>query len=105
MKPAQVLRFLETLSLFSTKQRNAVLRKLSREQLKTLEEACYNLLKNPQGLNGVHLAWARSKKRTLRKLADKQITKKSKQKILTQKGGFLSALLPVLVSLVSSFVQ
>ena len=104
MNPSDVYALLYVISSLNPRQQRAFFQYASREQISAFEEACLNLLKNPVGIKGSNLAWARSKKQTIKKLADRQVTKTAKRKILQQKGGFLAALIPVLASLVSSFI-
>jgi hypothetical protein len=104
MKPADVRAALAFYTFLRPTQRQHFFATASRTQLGALEEACLNLLKNPSGLKKADLARIRKYREKIRVLSAKYETLKSKRKVLTQRGGFLSALLPLLLTLVTSFI-
>jgi hypothetical protein len=104
MKPANVRSDLHAFVLMRPKQRRAFFATATREQLKSLQDACLNLLKNPVGLNQIDLAKVRKYKEQIRTISNRYEGVKRKRKILSQRGGFLQTLLPLLVTLVSSFI-
>jgi hypothetical protein len=104
MKPADVRSALTVYMFLKPKQRQQFFATATKQQLKALEEACLNLLKNPAGLRKVDLARVRNYREKIRILSGKYETVRKKRKILTQRGGFLSTLLPILLTLVTSFI-
>ena len=103
LKEAKHLLF--ALNFMNAVQRRDFFRRVTKAQLRPLEEACLNLLKNPSTLSDEHLATARKYKRVIKILSDRSESFKTKKLKLVQKGGFITALLPVLASLIGSFLS
>ena len=93
------------LNFMNPAQRRNFFRHVTKAQLKPLEEACLNLLKNPTALSDEHLAVARKYKRIIKLLSDRSEKFSYKKAKILQKGGFITALLPILASLLGSFIS
>jgi hypothetical protein len=104
MTAEDILDLINALRLMNPGQRRAFFRLATRKQIRSIEEACLNLIKNPVGVPDGDLARARAHVITIKKLANRDLSYITKRNILQQKGGFLGALLPVLGSLVASFI-
>lgn len=104
MKLEKISDVLTALSVMTQRQRRAFFELATAEQLKIMEELFLNLLKNPVGISKRDLATARKYKNHIQKLASTEIPRNKKKRILNQKGGFLTALLPVLGSLLGAFL-
>ena len=105
MRPTDVQESLAFYRFLMPQQRRKFFRTATKLQLKPIEEACLNLLKNPVGLKNADLAKVKKYKSAIKTLSNKHDPLKRKRQGLSQRGGFLAALLPVLISLVSSFMQ
>ncbi|GIY47581.1 hypothetical protein CDAR_92741 [Caerostris darwini] len=94
---------LHVLSAASPQQRNAILKSTSNEQIKTLCEICQNVLAgNVPKANVKRLC---RYKRTIRQLANRNISIARKRKLLTNlTGGFLPLVLPAVLSFVGGLV-
>jgi len=95
---------LETLQFLSPRQRRLVLNSLTIKQMKIFEQAFYNLVKNPKGLTPNQLKRLTPHISSIKTLARAGYKLRRKKKVLAQKGGFLNILLPILGTLVSSFI-
>ena len=85
----------------SPRQRRAFFQLATVSQMRAMEEACYNLVKNKKYKDKkVPKKYAA----TIKVLSRKNYSIKSKRQLLIQKGGFLGALLPVLASIVTSLI-
>jgi hypothetical protein len=94
---------LKALELMSPRQRRSFFQLASVKQMRAFEEACYNLLKNKKiskikNLSKKHIT-------TIKVLGRKNYSIKTKKALLVQKGGFLGAILPILASIVTSFIS
>lgn len=96
---------LRALNLMSPRQRRAFFELASIKQMRIFEEACYNLVKNKNITQKDIKLLAKKYGPIIKVLAQKKFSVKAKKSILTQKGGFLSALLPVLASIVTSLIS
>jgi hypothetical protein len=105
MKPSEVHNALGFNKFLKPQQRRKFFKSATKSQLKPLEEACLNLLKNPSGIKKADLAKVKKYKSAIKTLSNKHDPTKRKRQVLSQRGGFFAALLPILVSLVSSFMQ
>ena len=105
MEPSEVHNSLGFYKFLKPQQRRKFFKSATKSQLKPIEEACLNLLKNPSGLKKADLAKIKKYKSSIKTLSNKNDSLKRKRQVLSQRGGFLTALLPVLASLVSSFIQ
>lgn len=104
MKLEKISELLTALTIMTPRQRRAFFELATAEQLRMMEELFLNLLKNPVGISKRDLATARKYKSHIQKLANTEISKKRKKRILNQKGGFLTALIPILGSLLGAFL-
>ncbi len=95
---------LRVLQFLTKKQRSHFLQTINKEQMRILEVAFYNLATNPTGLSKAQLRALSQHKRKIETIASKGFKHADKKKILKQKGGFLGAVLPILGTLVSSFL-
>lgn len=87
------LPYLVNLRKHRGKEQNHIINSSTNPQLKSIQTICKNL----KG-GGIFLSQARKKrlhkyKGLIRSLANSQLSQKKKKKLLTQKGGFLGALL------------
>jgi hypothetical protein len=104
MKPADVRDHLYFYMAMRPKQRQQYFAIASKSQLKALEDACLNLLKNPKGIKQRDLNKIRRYREKIRVVSSKYELLRNKRKVLSQRGGFLTALLPLLMNLVTSFI-
>jgi hypothetical protein len=96
---------LRALQLMSPRQRRGFFKLATPQQMRVFEEACYNLVKNKK-LSKKNLGLlAKKYGSTIKVLALRGNSIKKKRVILSQKGGFLGALLPILASIVTSFIK
>ncbi len=105
MSPEEFLSLLEALQLMSPRQRRAFFTLATAKQMRTLEEACYNLVKNSKFKSKELNALAKTHGNSIKVLADRSKPKALKRKLLIQKGGFLGAVLPVIASIVMSLIS
>jgi hypothetical protein len=95
---------LRALLLMSPRQRRAFFKLASAKQMRAFEEACFNLVKNSK-LNNKDLKKLGSVYGpTIKVLARRDYSIRAKKAILTQKGGFLATLLPVIASIITSLI-
>lgn len=96
--------FLHLLSRSSAKRRKALIKQATKDELTSLFEICFNILRGNIPLNSYMKRKLKRERHTLRKLADKKVTIQKKKQVVNQKGGFLgtvaSLALPVLASLI-----
>lgn len=104
MKLEKINHLLTALSIMTPRQRRAFFELATAEQLRIMEELFLNLLKNPVGISKRDLATAKKYKNYIQKLASAEIPRTKKRLILNQKGGFLTALIPILGSLLGAFL-
>lgn len=97
----------EHLKLLSKcKKKGALLRKCPNSLIKSVCECALNVLKGNVPLTKRQKNKLSPYKRTLRKLGDKKVPLFKKRRLLVQKGeGFLSLLIPVAVSVLSSLIH
>ncbi|GIX81570.1 uncharacterized protein CEXT_562521 [Caerostris extrusa] len=94
---------LHVLSAASPQQRNAILKSATNEQIKTLCEICQNVLAGNVRKRMSNDCVA--VKRTIRQLANRNISIARKRKLLTnQTGGVLPLVLPAVLSFVGGLV-
>ena len=86
------------------RRRKMLLEAASTDEIKAIAECALNLLTNRIKLNGNQKRKLKRHKETLRYVAHKGTNIKRKRRVLQQKGGFLTALLPLAISAVSSLV-
>jgi hypothetical protein len=95
---------LRALQLMSPRQRRSFFQLATLKQLRVFEEACFNLVKNSKINKKEMDALVKKYGSTIKVLARKKYSLKTKKILLIQKGGFIAALLPVLASIVTSFL-
>ena len=105
MNPQDVYHFVQMLALMHPRQRRAFFNLATHGQIPVLEEACLNLIKNPIGLSKADLAKARKYKSSDKKLANQNLSAEKKRPKLTQKGGFLNILLPLLGTVITAVLS
>ena len=93
---------LRSLELMTPRQRRSFFDLATIRQLRIMEQACFNLLKNPRGLTKTQLLVAQNYANYIKFLARQHNTLNSKKRLLIQKGGFLNILLPLLSTVVSA---
>ena len=92
----QVQDFVTTLNCLTRNQRLFVLRTLTKEQMNILVMACFNLAKKADILQPETLKEVKKHRNKVHMLADKGYTLQEKRDTLTQRGGFVTTLLPIL---------
>jgi len=100
----EVHEFLHLLNLMSARQRNHFLHTLNKKQMRIMEVAFFNLATNHIGLSKADEKLLSKYKRPIEAIASRNFSHTEKRKILNQKGGLLPALLPILGTLVTSFL-
>lgn len=96
---------LEGLLVMNPGQRWAFFEQATKSQIVILKKASLNQLKNPSGLTKADLAGIQKYKSTIYRLASHTITGHRKEKVLQQRGGFVTALLPLLATVVTSILN
>ncbi len=100
------LRFLHDANL---KQRKQILKNASKEQIQTLCECAFNILRRNVPLKPQHLYQLKKPKtrKLVYQLADRRIPVARKKKLLVQTGGLpiLPILAPIISSIVSSLIS
>ena len=99
----EVQQLCTVLQFLTPKQRNQLIKTMTKEQMHMLEVACFNLTTNHEGLNKKQLAELRKYKKTVEIVASKSYSLVDKRHT-AQKGGFIPALLPIIGALVTSFL-
>ena len=82
----------------SPKQRREVLRTASNEQVKSLCECAYNILKRNVPVTPAQLQDLRRHKKLMYMLADRSVPVDAKRRRIQQRGGFIVALLRPIAS-------
>jgi len=91
------LDFLNVLAKAKPKQRQAIISTASKDLLLCICEVVDNILRGAVKLTVKQKQQLKRYKKVLRTVADRKIPLKQKQKLISQKGGFLSAaIIPVL---------
>jgi hypothetical protein len=99
--------FLRYLHSANLRQRKQLLKSASKEEIKTLCECAFNIIKKNVPLSEQHLSELRKPKnrKLVHQLADKSIPLERKHNLVVQSGGFPFALIaPVLASLIGGFL-
>lgn len=86
------------------KRRKMLLEAATSDEIRAVAECALNLLKNHIRLNGNQKRKLKRHKETLRYIAHRGTNIKKKRRAMQQKGGFLTSLLPLAISAVSSLV-
>ena len=100
----EVHEFLHLLNLMSARQRNHFLHTLNKKQMRIIAVALFNLATKHIVLSKDDEKLLSKYKRSIEAVASKNLSHTEKRKILNQKGGLLPALLPILGTLVTSFL-
>ena len=100
----EVQQLLTALSLLTPKQTNYFLQTMNARQMRILEVAFYNLAINPKGLSTADKKVLSKYKNRIEAIASKDYSHTEKRDILNKRGGFIGALLPILGTLVTSFL-
>ena len=95
---------LRVLHKASPKLRKAILQNSQTELILALCEIIANVLSGTVKLSPRQKKRLHAHKSSLRHLADKRVPIKAKRQILTQKGGFLAALLPPALTLLATII-
>ena len=88
----------------SKKKRNVLLDLADKEQIGSICEIILNLLTGNLPVGEKEKRKLNKHKSTLRELSKKKLSLKKRKQILKQKGGFLSVLLPLAVSALTSVI-
>ena len=102
--PEEVKQLCQLLEIMTPKQRTFFLKSMNKKQMAVLQVGFFNLATNPNGLSNRDLAVLRKYKRQIESLACKNFSLTEKRKVATQKGGFLPAVLPILGTLLTSYL-
>jgi len=102
--PREVVILLELIAFLTPRQQNFFLKTLNKKQMRVMEVAFFNLATNHTGLSKKEEKTLSKYKRPVEILASKQYKLGEKRKVITQKGGFWGAILPILGTVVSSFL-
>ena len=100
----EVHEFLHLLNIMSPRQRKHLLRTSNKKQLRIIEVAFFNLATNHIGLSKDDERLLSKFKTPTEAIASRNFSHTEKRKMLNQKGGLLPALLPILGTLVTSFL-
>lgn len=92
------------LSRSSAKRRKALIKQATREELATLFEICFNILRGNLPLNSYMKKKLKRERHTLRTLADKKVSLQRKKKVANQKGGFLGTVASIALPLIASLL-
>jgi hypothetical protein len=98
------LRFIKQLRKTSPKQRQRILDLSPRELLDSLGEGSYNVLKGRVKLTANKFKALRRHKQKLQTLANKRTSRRLKQHLVVQRGGFIPLLASILVPTILSLV-
>jgi hypothetical protein len=96
---------LRHLEMMSPRQRRSFFALATLKQIRVMEEACYNLVKNKKLSSKQLTALAKKHGSSIKVIARRKYPTKVKRALLSQKGGFLGALLPILATIVTSFIK
>ncbi len=92
----QVRNLVTTLSSLTRSQRLYVLRTMNKEQMNIMMMACYNLATKADRVSPEDMEVLGKYKRKIETIAHKGFTLQEKRYILTQRGNFVTAILPIL---------
>lgn len=101
----QQRRHLKLIERCPLKLRSNLLKKLPKSAIQAICECCLNVLKGNIALSAKQKSSLKKHKSTIRNLVHKKSSLFTKRKLLIQKGGFLSVLLPAAISAISGLVQ
>jgi len=100
----EVQELLTALNVLTPKQTNYFLQTMNARQMRILEVLFFNLATNPQGLSTADRKVLSKYKNKIEAIASKDYSHTEKRDILNKRGGFVGALLPILGTLVTSFL-
>ena len=100
----EVHEFLRLLNIMSPRQRKHFLRTLNKKQMRIIEVGFFNLATYHIGLSKDDERLLSKYKRPIEAIASRNFNHTEKRTILNHKGGPLPALLPILGTLVTSFL-
>lgn len=92
------------LSRSSAKRRKALIKQATRDELASLFEICFNILRGNLPLNSYMKKKLKRERHTLRTLADKKVPLHRKKKVANQKGGFLGTVASIALPLLASLI-
>jgi len=95
---------MQLMDFLTPRQRNMFLKSMNKKQMRVLEVACFNLATNHRGLTKRQEEILSKFKRQIETIASKEYKLGDKRKIVTQKGGFIGALLPLIGTVIGSFL-
>ena len=98
------LRVLKRISKAPKHVRCAILDHASRDLIKAIDEAIHNVMLGKVELNPPDFKKLKQQKNTLFQVWDEDAPLKRKKKLLIQKGGFLTTLLPPVLALLSTLL-
>ena len=98
-----VQRLIHVLGFLTPRQRKHFLNTMNKEQMRVLEVACFNLANNHRGMGKKEECILRKHKNKIETLASKNFKHSEKRKVV-QSGGFLPAVLPIIGTLLTSFL-
>ena len=98
-----VQRFVHVLAFLTPRQRKHFLSTMNKDQMRVLEVACFNLATNHGGIGKKGESILRKHKNKIETLASTNFKHSEKRKVV-QSGGFLPAILPIIGTLLSSFL-
>ena len=101
--PEQVKQFAEALEFLTPRQRKFFLKTLNKKQMRIFEVACFNLATNHRGLSDKQVTLLKKYKTQVELIASKNYKLEEKRRAV-QKGGFVTAVLPILGTLLSTFL-
>lgn len=97
--------YLLLLSKCKKKFRNHLILHSDKDQIYSICECLLNIAKGNISIDKNSFEKLKPFKKTFKKVLDKKINLKDKKKLLIQKGGFLSVLIPALISGISSIIS
>ena len=98
-----VQRLIHVLGFLTPRQRKHFPNTMNKEQMRVLEVACFNLATNHRGLGKKVESILRKHKNKIETPARKNF-ERSEKRMVVQSGGFLPAILPIIGTLLSSFL-
>lgn len=87
------------------KKRDFIINKASKKDIDAVSEICQNLLHGNIKVNNRSLKNLYKCRHDIRQIADKKLHHSDKRKIISQRGGFLSVLIPAAIEAVSALIK
>ncbi len=88
----------------SANRRKALIKQATRDELATIFEICFNILRGNLPLNSYMKKKLKRERNTLRTLADKKVSLQRKKKVANQKGGLLGTVASIALPLIASLL-